>query len=91
MQIRRGKLDADFLPRLAAGADIGRFADVGFQFPAAGAPPAAIRLLRPFEQQGFVPLVEAKQQRRDFVRQRDYLKRFLSFSISKRNSRRMAS
>jgi hypothetical protein len=55
--------------RLAAGAGVGRFAKVHFQFAATRTPQAAIRLLRAFEQKNFRLLVEAVKQRGDFVGQ----------------------
>ena len=69
VQISRLQRHAGFLVRFAAGADVRRFADVHLQFPAAGAPQAAVRLLRAFEQQHFVALAETIQQRGDFVGQ----------------------
>lgn len=69
VQISRGELLAGFLVRFAAGAGVGRFAFVRVQFAAARTPQTAIRLLRAFEQEDFIALVEAVEQRGDFVRQ----------------------
>src|SRR5208283_6088286 len=44
-------------------------AAVHFQFPATGTPQTAVRLLRAFEQQHVIALVEAIKQRGDFVGQ----------------------
>ena len=68
VQISWLKGSPNFLARLAAGASVGGFADVHFQFTAARTPEAAIRFLRPFEQQDFIVLVETIEQRGDFVR-----------------------
>lgn len=68
-QIPRGQGQADFLPRLAAGARVGGFADVRVEFAAARTPPATIGFLRAFEQQHVIVLVEAIKERGDFVRQ----------------------
>src|ERR1035437_3486017 len=69
VQIRRRESQPDFLVRLAAGAGVRGFAEIHFQFAAARTPQAAIRLLRAFEQQDFPAIVEAIQQRSDFIRQ----------------------
>ena len=69
MQIHRAHLNAEFLPGLAAGAGIRRFADVHFQLAAARTPETAIRLPRALKQQYLIPLIEAVKQRGDFVRQ----------------------
>jgi hypothetical protein len=69
MEICAPKLKAEFLMRLAGGAGVRRFAVVRVQFAAARTPETAIRLLRAFEQEDFVPLTKAIQQRSDFVRQ----------------------
>src|SRR6185437_10762312 len=70
MQIRRRQFHAQFLLRLATGAGIRRLADIRVQLPAARTPKAQVRLLRALEQQHFIPLIEAIEQRGDFVRQR---------------------
>jgi len=70
MQIRRRKFQSNFLMRLAAGAGVRRFAEVHLQLAAAGTPAAAIRLLRAFEQKDFAALIEAVEQRGDFIGQR---------------------
>ena len=69
VQIFGAQRQAGFLVRLAAGAGVGRFAAVHFQFPATGTPQTAVRLLRAFEQKHLIALVEAIQQRGDFVGQ----------------------
>lgn len=69
MQVARLKLLAGFLARLATGAGVGRFAVVRVQLAAARTPETAIRLLRAFEQEDFLALVEAVEQGGDFVRQ----------------------
>lgn len=69
MKIGPKKLLAEFLVRFAGGAGVGRFAFVGVQLAAARTPEAAIRLLRAFEQEDFILLIKAIQQRGDFVRQ----------------------
>lgn len=69
MQIGGRKRESGFLARFTAGADVRRFTQLGFQFAAARAPQAAVRLLRAFEQEYFVALVEDVEQRRDLVRQ----------------------
>lgn len=69
MQIRRGKLHADFLLRLAASARVRGFADVHLQLAATRAPKAAVRFLRPLQQKDVVLLVEAVEQRGNFVGQ----------------------
>ncbi len=62
-------LEGDFLPGFPASAGVRRFACFRMQFSPARTPQAAIWLLRPFEQQYFVPLVEAVKQRRNLIRQ----------------------
>ena len=69
MQIGRRELQTDFLVRLAARTGVGRFAAIHLQLAAARTPQTAIRLLRAFEQQDFVALVENVEQRGDFVGQ----------------------
>lgn len=61
--------EAHFLMRLAAGAGVGRFAEVGLKLAAGRTPQAAIRLLCALEQQDFIRRVEAVEQRGDFVRE----------------------
>jgi len=70
VQITRSKGQRNFLVRFPAGAGVRRFAIVRVQFAAARTPQAAIRLLRPLDQQHFVALIEAVKQRGDFVGQR---------------------
>ena len=70
MQVARLPLAVEFLAGLPAGTGAGRFADVHVQFAAGWAPQAEIRLLGPLQQQHFVLLVEAIEQRRNLVGQR---------------------
>ena len=58
MQIRGVDFDAELLCRFAAGARVGRFADIHFQFAAARTPKTAVRLVRAFEQEHVVALTE---------------------------------
>ncbi len=67
VEISRGEKQSKFLVRLAGGANVGRFADVGLEFAAARAPEAKVGLLRAFEQEYFIALVEAVEQRGDLV------------------------
>ncbi len=69
VQIARLDFEREFLMRFAARANVGRLAIVRVQLAAGRAPQPAIRLLRAFEQQHFVALVEAIKQRGDFIRQ----------------------
>jgi hypothetical protein len=69
MEIGRQKFQPQFLVRLARGTGIGRFPFLRVQFAAARTPEPAIRLLRAFKQEDFIALIEAIEQRRDFVRQ----------------------
>ena len=69
VQIRWREYQANFLKRLAAGTDIRRFANIHFQLAAARAPKAPVRLLRALEQQNFLLLIKAIEQRGDFVGQ----------------------
>ena len=69
MQVAWLKVQAGFFAGLAAGAGIGGFAFVRVQFAAARTPETAIRLLGAFEQEDFIALVEAVEQRGDFVGQ----------------------
>ena len=66
-QVQVGWLEhhANFLVRFAASTCVGRFAEVHLELAAARAPEAAIRLLRAFEQQDFVALIENVEQRGD--------------------------
>ena len=68
VQIGSFQTPAKFFLRLATGAGVGRFADVGVQLAAAGAPEAAVGFLRAFEQEHFIALVEAIKQRRNAIR-----------------------
>lgn len=65
VQIGGSQGDADFFAGLAAGAGVGRFAEVRLELTAARTPKAAIGFLGAFEQQDFVLLIEAIQQRGD--------------------------
>ena len=67
VQVRGGQLHAQFLLRLATGTGVGRLALVGVQLPAARAPETEIRLLRTFEQQHLIALIETIKQRGDAV------------------------
>ena len=69
VQVGRRERQTEFLLGLAAGAGVGRFACIRVEFPAARAPQAQVRLLRPFEKQHLIALVEAIQQGRQLVRQ----------------------
>lgn len=68
MEVRPKKLLAEFLVRLARRTGVGGFTFVRVQLAAARTPEAAIRLLRAFEQEDFISLIKAIQQRGDFVR-----------------------
>jgi hypothetical protein len=70
VQILRLNFQSEFFLRLTARARIRRFALVHVQFAAARTPEAEIWFLRAFEQQDFVALVEAVEQRGDFVGQK---------------------
>ena len=69
VQITRLELLTSFFSRFATGAGVGRFAFVRVQFATARAPKTAVRLLRTFEQENLVPVVEAVEQGGDFVGQ----------------------
>jgi len=58
MQIRGVDFDAEFLRGFAAGARVGRFADIHFEFAATRTPESAVWLLRAFEQEHVVTLTE---------------------------------
>lgn len=66
MEIGWGESQAEFLVCLARRANVGRFADVSLEFAAARTPEPEVGLLRAFEQEDFVALVEAVEQRGDF-------------------------
>ena len=51
MHVSGSECYTHFLLRLAAGADIGRLADLHLQFAAGGAPESPIGFLRPLQQQ----------------------------------------
>ena len=70
MQVSGRERERCFLVRLAAGAGVRRFAEVGIQFAAAGTPQAEIGFLRALQQEHVIALVENVEQRRDFVGQR---------------------
>ena len=69
VEIGRREGLAEFLMRLARSADVRGFAEVGLEFAPARTPEAAVGLLGAFEQENFVALVEAVEQRGDFVGQ----------------------
>ena len=69
VQIARGELLPGFLECFAAGAGVGRFTFIRVQLAAARTPQTAIRFLCAFEQEDFIALVEAVEQRGDFVGQ----------------------
>ena len=69
MQVTRFELLAGFLAGLATGAGVGRFALVRVELATARTPEAAIGLLRAFEQEDFIVVVEAVEQGGDFVGQ----------------------
>ncbi len=68
VEVGRRELLAEFLVRLARGADVGRFAEVGLKLAAARTPEAEVGLLGAFEQEDFVALVEAVKQRSNTIR-----------------------
>ena len=70
MQTPRRELQADLLVCFTASTGVGRFAGVRLEFAAGRAPEAAVRLLRAFEQEDFIALIETVEQRRNLVRQR---------------------
>jgi len=80
VQIGWREFEAGFLTGLAAGAGIGGFAAIHFQFAAAGAPETAVGFLGAFEQQDFVLLAEAVEQGGDFVWERHRRHGFTRFS-----------
>lgn len=69
VQVRGGQFESKLLFSLAARASVRGFAGVGVQLAAAGAPEAAVGLLRAFQQQDFVEFIEAVEQCGDFVGQ----------------------
>ena len=69
VKVGRRELEAEFLVRLARGADIGRFADVGLEFAATRTPETKIGLLRALKQEDFVAVIKAVEQRGDLVGQ----------------------
>src|SRR6187551_2293552 len=69
MEVRREKFLAELLVRFAGRASVGRFTLVGVQLAAARTPETAIRLLCAFEQEDVIALVEAVEQRGNFVGQ----------------------
>lgn len=70
VQVGGREHQANFLVGLAAGAMIRGFAKVHFELAAARTPKAAIRFLRALQQQHFLALIEAIEQRGNFVGQR---------------------
>ena len=69
-QVDGPEREAQLFGGFAAGAGVRGFAGIHVQLAAARAPEAEVRLLRAFEQQDFVALVETVEQRSDFIRQR---------------------
>lgn len=67
VQIGRRDLQAHFLERLPASAGVRGFAALDMQLAAAGTPQSQVRLLRPFQQQHIVALIETIKQRGDFM------------------------
>jgi len=74
VQVRWREDEAGFLVGLAAGAMVGRFAEVHFQFAAARAPETAVGFLGALEQEDFIALTETVEERGDFIRQRHLIK-----------------
>jgi len=72
VQIRRRDSQPKLFLRFPTSAGIRRFAYVRMQLAAARTPQPAIRLLRAFEQQDMVALIEAIKQRGDFVGKRHW-------------------
>ncbi len=70
MQIGRRERKPHLLGGLANTAGMRGFPDIGLELAARRAPQVQIRLLRPFEQQHFIPLIEAVKQSGNFVGQR---------------------
>ncbi len=71
-QMQVGGLEGQtkFFRGFATGAGVRRFAQVGPEFSAARTPQAAVRFLRPLQQEDFVLFIETVEQRADLVRQR---------------------
>lgn len=69
VKVRSPKFLSKFLVSFARSTGVGRFPVVRVQFAAARTPETAIRLLRAFEQEDFVLLIETVEQRGDFIRQ----------------------
>ena len=64
-----GDVQGDFFVGFAAGAAVRGFAFVDVEFAAGRAPEAEVGLLGAFHEQDFVVVVEAVEERGDFVRQ----------------------
>jgi len=84
MKVFRREVQAEFFGRLARGTGVRRFTIIHVQFATARTPETAIRLLRTFEQQHFVPLIKTIEQRGDFVRQLHARSEAIASIISKR-------
>src|SRR5581483_6176144 len=69
VKIRRTGADAEFLRGFTARTGVRRFTGGGVQLAAAGAPQAAVGLLRALHQEHAVLRIEAVKQRGNFVRQ----------------------
>ena len=69
MQVAGLKLQPGFFEGFTTGAGVGGFAFIRMQFPAAGAPAAAIGFLGAFEQEDFILIIKAIEQGGDLVGQ----------------------
>lgn len=69
VQVCRSHPNAQFFLCFAAGGRVRRFAGSRIELSAARTPEPTIGLLRPFEKEHAVLLVEAVEERRDVVRQ----------------------
>lgn len=84
MKISRAKIQAEFLVRFPRSTGVGRFAFVCMQLAATRTPEAAIRLLGAFEQEHFIALIKAIEQRGDLVRQLHARSEAIAARFSKR-------
>lgn len=69
VEIARLERELHFFFGLATGAGVGRFAIVSVKLASGGTPETTIGLLGAFQQQHFVAIVEAVEQRGDFIGQ----------------------
>ena len=67
MKVAGPQAEPDFFRRLAAGAGVRRFAGRGVELAAARAPEAPVRLASAEEEQDFIAVIEAIEQRRNAV------------------------